>query len=274
MTIEHDETTADEAAGLSISRRKVLVTSAWAAPTIAVATAAPAFAGSGPTPQAYSQDFATIGTGDFGSGALAGWGLYVKATGTSIGNSYLSNALGTTTNAGATTVTKAATPWNNTSGGFLNYASPKSPLTSASNATDQAAATDRALGLVQTGAPTADPQFDPGMSVVYDFSGQSGSLALKSDVTVSVTLSVVSPQTRSTTWTLQYGTSDTSWNLLDSFTTTATGTTFGEGKVLTGVVPNVETGSVKFRVVALTASTGGGSRDPITLDDFLISWLE
>lgn len=262
---------------MHLTRRRVVQGAAWSVPAITVATAAPAFAGSpvgGATPRTYTQNFGTIGTGTFGAGDLAGWGLYVRATASSIGTSYLSNQLGTTTSAGATTATKAPTAWSNSSGGFLNYASPKSPLTSASSSTDQANATDRALGLVQSSALSGDPIFDPGMSVVYDFSGQNGSLALKGDVTVSITLSVVSPQARTTTWTLQYGTSDTSWNTLDSFTTTAAGGTFGEGETLTGIVPNAETGSVKFRVVALTASTGGGSRDAITLDDFLVSWME
>jgi hypothetical protein len=267
----------EERTSLGLSRRRIVQAAAWSVPAITIATAAPAYAGSpvgGATPRAYSQDFGTLGTGTFGAGALSGWGLYVKATATSIGSVYQGNQLATITNAGSVTVSKAPAPWSNSTGGFLNYASPKAPLTSLSTTANQAASTDRALGLVQSGAPTGDPYFDPGMSVVYDFSGQNGSLALKGDVTVSVDLRIVNPQARGTTWTLQYGTSDSAWVTLDTYTTTTTGSTWGEGEVLTGVVPNAETGSVKFRVVTLTGSAGSNSRDGITLDDFLVSWVE
>lgn len=274
VVTEGNAPVTEESEGLHLSRRRALAGAAWSVPAITLATAAPAFAGSpapGATPQTYLQDFNTIGTGTFGAGALAGWGLYVAAGSSSIGTSYLSNQLGSTSAGGASpTPFKTAQSWAAGSGGIFNMASPKAPLTSGSNTATQAAAADRALGLQQNGWGS----FDPGMAVVYDFSGQSGTLALKGDVTVSVTLTVVNPQNRGTTWTLQYGTSDTSWTTLDSYTVPEAGPAFGAGKTLTGLVPNILTGSIKFRVVALTISTATGSRDGITLDDFTVTWLE
>jgi len=189
----------------------------------------------------YTQTFDSLG-----AGLPTGWTIYTGANATSLGT--------------AAPLTTAATSWANTSGAWKNFAS-ATGMSGTETDTVQAAATNRALGIRQTGAFG-----DPGAAANFNFS--TVSLQVTS---ISFSAQMLSVQTRSTVWSLQYGLGATpaSWTTLATFSdpgvfgaTTVTASGFGTA------LDNQ--GNVWLRVVALTASTGAGSRDSFGIDDFAI----
>ena len=198
----------------------------------------------GGTPETYTQNFNNIG-----GGLPTSWTVTTNAT---------ASALGTTA-----TLTTAATDWVLTTGQFANFAS-ATGLTSSANATTQAASTDRALGIRQTAAFG-----DPGAAFNYAFSTTGQTVS-----SISLDLMMLSVQTRSTTWSIQYGigaspasfTSIGTWADPGAFGTTTV--TYNTGNFST----NLDNQSnVVFRVVALTASSGTGSRDSMGIDNFQLN---
>jgi autotransporter-associated beta strand protein len=161
-----------------------------------------------------------------------------------------------------------ATEWGSTSFNFRNVASHGSSLASTASPTDQAAATDRALGVRQTGA-SGGAGGDPGAAFVYQFStlGQTPQ-------ELSVDLQMLSVQTRSTTWTIQVaaGATPSTWTTLGTYSDPGS---FGSTTVsydatdLSGIADQA---TAWFRVVALGATTGSGSRDTLALDNFSLSY--
>jgi hypothetical protein len=199
----------------------------------------------GPVPLAasnYTQNFDGIA-----SGLPTGWSVSSNATATSVGNQ---NA----------TYNSAATSWGDATGAFKNVAAVDS-LTSGASAATQAAATDRALGLRQTATFG-----DPGAAFNFEFSSIGAQIS-----SIAFDLQMLSVQTRSTTFSIQYGigpspstfTTLGTWadpGAFGSTTFTFTTTDFGT---------NLDNQSdVLFRVVALSPSTGTGSRDTVAIDNF------
>ncbi|HET7535605.1 MAG TPA: immunoglobulin domain-containing protein, partial [Candidatus Didemnitutus sp.] len=189
----------------------------------------------------YTQTFDSLG-----SGLPLGWSVYTGATAT---------ALGTSVSPAGTAAT-----WGGTTGQWENCASATGMVGNESTAV-QNAASNRALAIRQSGTFG-----DPGASANFNFS------TLGVQVT-SITFSaqMLSVQTRSTIWQLQYGlgASPSSWTTIGTFTdpgvfgsTTITASGFGT------VLDNQ--GNVWLRVVTLAASTGSGSRDTFGIDNFSI----
>ncbi len=194
----------------------------------------------------YNQTFDTLG-----SGLPAGWTVYTGATATGLGTPATVNT--------ATTVS-----WAATTGQFVNLASADNngaPFTGAEAIAVQSAATDRALAIRQTGAFG-----DPGASFNFNFSTVGRQVT-----SISFLAQMLSVQTRSTVWTVQYGIGATpaTWTTLTTFSDPGV---FGSTTInLSGFGTALDNQSnVWPRVVALAASTGAGSRDSFGLDDFTI----
>lgn len=193
----------------------------------------------------YTQTFDGIG-----SGLPSGWSVSSNASATSIGNQ---NA----------TYNPAAVSWGSTTGQFFNGAS-ATGLASTATTAEQAASTNRALAERQTGAFG-----DPGVAFNFNFSTTGALIS-----SISLDLMMLSVQTRSTTFTIQYGIgpNPTSFTTLGTYadpgvfgTTTVTFTTTDFGTSLDNQA------NVFFRIVALTASSGTGSRDTVGIDNFSIT---
>jgi hypothetical protein len=189
----------------------------------------------------YTQNFDSIG-----SGLPTGWFVSTDASATNIGTP-------------AAAFASAATSWGDASAQFRNLAS--ATAGSAATVAQQAAATDRALGLRQ-GASFGDP----GAAFGFNFSTSGVTVS-----SISIDLMMLSVQTRATTFSLQYGvgTNPSTFTTLGTYpdpgafgTTAFTFTTTNFGSDLNNQ------SSVFFRVVALTASSGSGSRDTIGIDNF------
>ncbi|MCC3160297.1 choice-of-anchor J domain-containing protein [Hymenobacter sp. 15J16-1T3B] len=195
----------------------------------------------------YTENFDNLATG-----LPAGFGVYTGATATAPGT--------------AATFAPAKAAWNATAGGFKNVAS-ATGLTATSSAADQDASTNRALALRQTGSLG-----DPGGAFVFQAANTTG----KTDFSLSFKLqSLDNSVGRTVNWTVDYATGATP----TAFTPLASGTgsttpTFGSNTVTAsfGTALDNQTGPVWIRIVALTASTGSGSRPTSAIDDFSLSW--
>ncbi|NML66028.1 T9SS type A sorting domain-containing protein [Hymenobacter sp. RP-2-7] len=204
-----------------------------------------------------AQAQATLGTSPYletfdglATGLPTGFGIYTGATASSLGT--------------AATLTTAATAWNNTAGAFKNFAS--ADIGSTATTAAQAAATDRALGVRQTGSLG-----DPGASFVFQVANTSG----RTDFALTFSLqSLDAASPRTTVWTVDYGLGAAP----TSFTALATGTTGGSAfsntpiKVSFGTALDDNSGPVTIRVSTLAASTGSGNRPSSAIDDFQLSW--
>lgn len=192
----------------------------------------------------YAQNFNTVG-----SGLPANWTVRTGAGATALGT--------------AASLTTGATSWGDSAGAFKNVAA-ATGLTSTSSTGDQSGSANRALGLRQSGSVG-----DPGASFNFYFSTED---VIVTQITVD--LMMLSVQARSTTFTLQYGIGATpaSWTNLGTYTDPGSfGTT---GYVFTttdfGTALNDQS-SAWFRVVALSDSTGSGSRDTVAIDNFSLT---
>jgi hypothetical protein len=192
----------------------------------------------------YTENFNSITTT-----AASGWDVRTAASASSLGT------------VGSYTAT--ATAWGDSTGSFKNFASSNS-LTSAATSTVQNAAADRALGIRQSGTFG-----DPGASFNFNFS--SSALTVSS---ITIDLEMVSVQARSTAWTVQYGigAAPTSFTTLTTFSdpgtfgsTTLSFTTSQFGTNLDNV------SQAWFRIVALSGTTGSGSRDSFAINNFSIT---
>ena len=163
----------------------------------------------------------------------------------------------------------AATNWNSTSGRFGNYASATGLRASTPPAT-QAAATNRALGVRQTGSFG-----DPGAAFVFQVINTKG----KKDFALSFNLqSLDSTSPRSTTFLVQYA-KGTNPNSFNTVTSTPTPLVTGNRKFYDTLV-NVNFGTslddindtVWIRIATLSASTGSSNRATSAIDNFSLSW--
>jgi autotransporter-associated beta strand protein len=194
----------------------------------------------------YTQNFNSIG-----SGLPTGWTTGTAATASSLG----------------TTVafTTSAVDWTITGAAFKNYAAATGLAFDASSAA-QNASPDRALGV----RPSSSFG-DPGAAFTYAFSTTGRTID-----TLSIDMMMLDVEGRTTDWLLQYGigASPTSFTTLGTWTTPATfGTTTlsFSGATVSGMSDQA---NLVFRVVALSASSGSGSRDSIGIDNFRIDTFE
>ncbi len=193
----------------------------------------------------YTETFDGIGTS-----LPNGWTVRTGATATSLGTS--------------ATYVMAATAWNNATGAFKNFASGD-----IGSAGDQAAATDRALGLRQTGAVG-----DPGGAFALQLNNTTGyqnfSLSFKLQ-----SLDAASP--RVVTWRVDYGFGAAPTTFTDASaagTLTTGGSQFANNTITAnlGSVLNNQTGPVWIRIVTIAASTGSGNRPSTGIDDFSLTY--
>ncbi len=190
----------------------------------------------------HSETFNSIG-----GGLPAGWTVRTGATASSLGT--------------VATLNTAPVSWGTTTGQFANMAA-STDLGASSTSGEQAASANRALGIRQTTFG------DPGAAMVVNLNTTGFTISQ-----LSFDLMMLSVQTRSTTWTIDYGlgVSPTSFT---SLTTWADPGTFGRTPVsITGssLAALSNQSSVWIRLVALGATTGSGSRDSIGLDNFSLT---
>jgi hypothetical protein len=198
----------------------------------------------------YSQDFNAIGTDSLPAG-------FTVVTG---GNA---SSLGT-----AAPLFKGATNWTSTTGRFSNYASGN--IGAGATTTLQAAATDRALGVRQTGSFG-----DPGAGFVFQVANTNGFSSFTLDVKLQ-SLDVTSPRT--ITWRVDYGLGANPTSFTEATTVTGTfttgGATFSNNAIHVnfGTALDNQLGPVTIRIVAIAASTGSGNRPTSAIDDFTLNY--
>ena len=198
----------------------------------------------------YNQNFNAIG-----DGVPAGWSLRTDATATTLGT--------ITTNYIASGKT-----WGDTGGEFGNCASTvaNSGTTFAGDesAAIQADCTNRALAVRQTGSFG-----DSGAAFVLNLASTLGMTNFQMDIDFLM----LSVQSRSTVWTVDYAIGDnpTQFTPLATFDDPgvfgSTHTSLSFGTALDGKDANVW-----LRIVALSPTTGSGSRDTFGIDNVSLSW--
>jgi hypothetical protein len=201
------------------------------------------------TGTSYTETFDSIG-----SGLPPGWSVRTNATAISLG--IPANFTATTTN------------WAASSGQFANYASTIS--NSGTNflgteaPTNQAACTNRSLGVRQTGTFG-----DPGAAFVLRLENTLGFAGFQ----LSLDCNMLNVQSRSTPWTIDYGIGNSpgAFTALDTYadpgTFGATTKTVSFGAALDNLNQNVW-----IRIVATNGATGSGSRDTFGIDNFRLSY--
>jgi hypothetical protein len=192
----------------------------------------------------YVQNFNSIGTG-----LPSGITVKTGATASSLG-----------TDAAFTT---APALWNNTSGGFKNFASGNNDP-----GVTQNTATDRALGVRQVAAT------DPGVGFVFQIANTTGKINFALDFNLQ-SLDASSP--RVTTWRVDYGFGINPVSFIVPSTTgilTTGGNSFTNNPIHVdfGNALDNQSGIVTIRIVALTGSSGSGNRASTGIDDFTLTW--
>ncbi len=219
---------------------------------------------------AQAQTPVTLGTSPYvenfdglASGLPAGFSVYTGASATSLGTAPTAAQLILTP--GSTTT------WASTGAGFKNFASANA-FNSRATAATQTAATNRALGVRQTGSFG-----DAGPAFVFQLANTSG----KTDLALSFKLqsldSTIANATstgRTTTWQVDYGTGTTPSTFTQVGSTATTGPFFSNTTISAsfGSALNNQTGPVWIRIVAPNGTTGGGSRPSSAIDDFTLTW--
>jgi len=194
-----------------------------------------------PVENYYSQNF-----NDIGSGLPTGWTVRTGATASTLGS--------------AESFDTAATSWGDGAGRFKNFAS-ATGLTANASTADQAASTDRALGIRQSGTFG-----DPGASFNYSFSTIGETIE-----SISLDLMMLSVQERSTTWSIQYGLGADPSSFVTLGTWADPGTFGTTPLTLTGFGTALDNqASVFLRIVALSVTTSSGTRDSMAIDNFVI----
>jgi len=165
--------------------------------------------------------------------------------------------------------TTAKGSWSASGNGFKNYAS-ATGLTATSSQAAQDAATNRALGVRQTGASG----YDPGTAFVFQLNNTTG----KTNLILGFLLqSLDNSIGRTAKWMVDYATGDNPTSFTPIATTPATVTTgpsFSSTPVSVnfGNTLNNISSKVWIRITTLTATTGSGSRPSSAIDDVRFSW--
>ena len=192
----------------------------------------------------YSQNF-----NDLGTGLPTDWTTRTGANASGLGTS---QAFST-----------AEIAWSDTGAAFKNFAS-ATGLSSGASTAQQNDSTDRALGIRPSGSFG-----EPGASFQYVFTTTGETID-----SISFDLMMLSVQGRSTTYTIQYGVgaAPTSFTTLGTWSDPGvwgtTALTFDTGDFGSSLDNQA---NLVFRVVALSSSTGSGSRDSVAIDNFVIN---
>lgn len=199
----------------------------------------------------YFQNFNSIGTG-----LPNGWSLRTNATAASLGNS-------------ATFLTSPAT-WSESTFGFKNLASTLSNNGTNFNGSESLATqngvTNRSLAIRQISGGGGG---DPGAAFAVQLQDSFG----WGNFQLTVDLNMLSVQTRSTVWTVDYGLGANPSSFvsvgtyLDPGAFGPTPRTFSFGTALDN-----QSQPIWIRIVALATSTGSGSRDSFGIDNFSLSY--
>lgn len=161
----------------------------------------------------------------------------------------------------------ATTRWNNAGGGFKNVASANGFASyKAATAGLQFIATDRALGVRQTGSFG-----DPGAAFTF----RIDNTFRLSDFELKFKLQTLDSNSgRSTEWLVQYAIGDSPVTFTTQAVYSTGGWTFENQAVSVsfGSALDDQAERVWIRIVALAASTGSGSRTTTAIDDFELNW--
>ena len=200
----------------------------------------------------YTQNFDTIG-----SGLPTGWSVRTNVTATTLGTAVAFDA--------------AAVSWGTATGQFGNQAGTINNSGAAAagieTSTQQGVFTNRCPAIRQL---ASSPFFgNPGAAFVFQITNTIG----LSNLTFSVNLNMLSVQTRSTVWTIDYavGNSPSSFTVLDTYSDPGA---FGTTNVTynLGADADNQSQNVWIRVVALSAATGSGSCDTFGIDNFVLNY--
>jgi hypothetical protein len=226
------------------------------------------------TTGAHAQTQAVLGTAPYvetfdnlaTTGLPAGFNLYTGAT---------AARLGTSPTAAQTILTPGtATAWAATGGGFKNFASATGDLPATATTAEQTAATNRALGVRQTGS-FGDGTSATGAGPAFAF--QIANTTGKTDFELSFKLQSLDNSTavgRTATWRVDYGIGATPSAFTQVGTTSTTGQAFSSTTLTAnfgGALDN-QGGPVWIRVVAPALTTGSGNRPSSAIDDFTLTW--
>jgi|GEM_PF-824159 len=153
--------------------------------------------------------------------------------------------------------------WNNTTGGFKNYASANNEQGSVQNT-----AADRAFGVRQVTAT------DPGAAFVFQVANTSGKINFSLDFNLQ---SLDASSTRTTTWKVDYGfglNPSTFFVPTTNGILTTGGTTFSNNAIHVdfGNALDNNSSAITIRIVALNGSSGSGNRASTGVDDFMLTW--
>ena len=197
----------------------------------------------------YTQNF-----NDLGSGLPPGWSVRTGAD---------TNSLGA-----EVTLTTNATSWGTLTGQFANYASTVSNngtnLLGGESSTAQGTCTNRSLGVRQTGSFG-----DPGAAFVLQLQNTRGFTGLQ----LSLDCNMLSVQTRSTTWTIDYGlgSDPTNFVALETYPDPgAFGTTVKTVSFPTALDDQGQ--NVWIRIAALESATGANRCDTIGIDNVQLNY--
>jgi autotransporter-associated beta strand protein len=202
----------------------------------------------------YSQDFNSLS-----NGLPSGWTTRIGVSTTNIGTSL---------NFSNTSPSATLNGWSNTSAAFKNFAS-ATGLTNTNTTAQQAASTDRALGIRPTGT------FGDVATNFTSFALQLGNTAGFENFSLSMDAMLLAAEGRTNVWTLDFGigASPTSFTTLTNW---ATPTSFGittlniSSSTLAGMA-NLS-GNVWIRFSILGLSTGASSRDSVGIDNFSLNY--
>ncbi|HEX6431717.1 MAG TPA: choice-of-anchor J domain-containing protein, partial [Niastella sp.] len=157
----------------------------------------------------------------------------------------------------------AKTTWTTSSFGFYDFASGEIGTTE-----PQSTATDRALGVRQTGTIG-----DPGAAFVFQIENTTGKTNFTLDFNFQ---SLDASSTRTTTWQVEYGLGNnpTSFIAVTPGTLTTGGSTFTTNPIHVnfGSALDNQASIITIRIVTLNNTTGSGTRASTGIDDVTLSW--
>lgn len=202
----------------------------------------------------YFQNFDSLG-----SGLPAGWTTRLGESTTSVGTSLaFTNTL----------ASASINAWSNTTAAFKNFAA-TTGLVSSNNLTQQAASTNRALGI----RPSAS--FGDVATNYAAFVLQITNTTGYENFSLTMDAMLAASETRTNVWTLDYGigASPTSFTTLTNWTTPASfgATTLSISSATLAGIANISD-NVWIRFGLLSVSTGTGSRDSVAIDNFSLSY--
>ncbi|GAA4460016.1 hypothetical protein GCM10023093_01960 [Nemorincola caseinilytica] len=220
----------------------------------------------------YTQDFSQLGLAT--PVVPTGWFGYTGATSSAAGT-LATISTSKTYGVFADTVSSDACKANVWNDDFKNYPSANGGMpVKVATCAAQPGITDRALGVRQKSNSATPPFWDPGAAFVFKVANTTGRTNFNLTFKLQ-SLDTTSPRT--TTWAVDYGigTNPTSFTPVSATGTMTTGgLTFSNNTVSVnfGSALDNQSSVVWIRVVALTASTGGGNRASSAIDDVNLTW--